>query len=82
MNPINKAAQLMGSRRICRRATAKNQDTTVFLWELDDGATLELVRGKGGFKSVQEQMGGFDALLQFYQRGHAHVFSPNICHIA
>lgn len=77
MNPIQLAAQIMGARTICRRATAKNQDATVFLWELNDEATLELVRGKEGFKSVLERKEGFDALLDYYQRSHAKVFCPN-----
>ncbi|HCF4079448.1 hypothetical protein [Pseudomonas aeruginosa] len=76
MNPINTAAQLMGNRTIVRRATATNNGSKVFLWELSDGATLELVRGEKGFKSVLERQVGFDALVQFYMRSHARVFSP------
>jgi hypothetical protein len=82
MNPIQQAAQLMGDRQICRRATAKWLDSTVFLWELTDGATLELVRGKGGFKSVQEKSVGFDSLMEYYQRSHARVFCPNTRRVA
>lgn len=77
MNPIHMAAQMMGKRTICRRATAKQDDKTVFLWELTGGAVLELVRGKGGFSSVQEKSVGFDQILAFYQRSHARVFCPN-----
>lgn len=76
MNPITKAALIMGNRKITRRATAKTEDRTIFLWELTDGATLELVRDKS-FKCVNERLEGFDALLDFYQRGRCSVFSPN-----
>lgn len=76
MNPIIQASSLMGRRKIMRRATAKSAESTVFLWELDDGATLELVRS-GTFKSCRERGEGFDSLLAYYQRGHCRVFSPN-----
>jgi hypothetical protein len=78
MNPINQAAILMGKRKITRRATAKSEtsESCIFLWELDDGATLELVRDTA-FKSVRERNEGFDQLLAFYQRGRCKVFSPN-----
>jgi len=76
MNPIIQASSLMGSRKIIRRATAKSAGSTVFLWELDDGATLELVR-EGTFKCCRERGEGFEALMEFYQRGRCRVFSPN-----
>lgn len=76
MNPIHQAALLMGKRTICRRATAKKDGRTVFLWELSDGATLELVRGDKGFRSAVERHEGFDNLMAFYSRSNARVFSP------
>lgn len=82
MNPIQLAAQMMGNRKISRRATAKSNDNTVFLWELSDGATLEVIRGKEGFKSVTEKHTGFEALMDFYQRAHARVFSADLRHSA
>ncbi|MGI0646971.1 hypothetical protein ACRCPS_18300 [Pseudomonas aeruginosa] len=77
MNPIHLAAQMMGKRKIRRRATAKREQNTVFIWELDDGNALELVRKDKGFVSVVERTEGFDALVEYYSRSNAHVFSPN-----
>lgn len=77
MNPILQAAGMMGQAKIVRRATAKTVGRTVFLWQLSDGRTLELVR-EGQFKSVVERTETFDSLLEFYQRGHCKVFSPNL----
>lgn len=77
MNPIHHAAQLMGKRTICRRATAKRDQNTVFLWELSDGNTLELVRKDKGFVSAVERTEDFESLIEYYSRSNAHVFSPN-----
>lgn len=77
MHPIHQAAALLGSRTITRRATATMNQNKVFLWEMSDGNTLELVRGGKGFQSVKERTEGFDQLYDFYKRSHARVFSPN-----
>lgn len=75
MNPICQAAAMMGQSKIVRRATAKTTERTVYLWQLSDGRTLELVR-EGNFKSVVERTEQFDTLLEFYKRGHCKVFCP------
>lgn len=81
MNPINEAAKLMGTRKIIRTGTAKKDDMTVHLWELDDGATLELVRGKQGFTNLRERHEGFEELASYYGR-NAKVFVPKLRSVA
>lgn len=82
MNPIITAACLMGDRKIVRRATAKTESSTVFLWELNDGSTIELVRNNHGFQSAIERGEGFEELMSFYSRSNARVFSPNLARAA
>ena len=82
MNPILLAARLMGDRKMTRRGTAKTESCTIFLWELDDGKVIELIRdtpisGTHCFRSVKERGEPFETLLNYYERGHARVFSPN-----
>nr|WP_073675448.1 hypothetical protein [Pseudomonas aeruginosa] len=81
MNPIQQAAQLMGKRKIVCTGTAKKDDSTVFLWQLDDGATLELIRGKKGFYSLKERHEGFQVLVDYYSR-NAKVFVPKLSSVA
>lgn len=54
----------------------------ILLWELSDGALLELRREVGPgkrprFTLFRERGDGFDDLLVYYERGRARVFSPN-----
>ncbi|NWC83833.1 hypothetical protein HX798_26630 [Pseudomonas putida] len=81
MNPITAAARLMGKRKIVRTGTAKKDGSTIFLWELDDGATLELIRGRTGFTSLQERRDAFQDLVDYYSRG-AKVFVPRLSSVA
>ena len=71
----------MGKRKIVCTGTAKKDDSTVFLWQLDDGATLELIRGKKGFVSLKERHEGFHALVDYYSRS-AKVFVPRLKSVA
>lgn len=79
-NVILQAARMLGTRTIVRKGTAKALGSTIFLWELSDGKTLELLRTEGSkatahFANVRERDEGFDVLLEYYGR-HAKVFSP------
>jgi hypothetical protein len=81
MNVICQAARMMGKRKIVRKGTAKTSECTIFLWELDDGNSLELLRNEAPtatahFVSVRERTERFNDLLQYYER-HAKVFSPD-----
>lgn len=71
----------MGKRKIVRTGTAKKDETTVFLWELDDGVTLELIRGKKGFSSIKERHDSFQDLVDYYSR-NATVFVPGLPRVA
>ncbi|MBI6600995.1 hypothetical protein [Pseudomonas sp. S4_EA_1b] len=53
----------------------------IFLWQLDDGATLELIRGKKGFFSLKERHEGFQVLVDYYSR-NAKVFVPKLSSVA
>lgn len=80
-NVIVQAARMMGTRTIVRKGTAKTPGSTIFLWELSDGKTLELLRNEGAkasahFVSVRERSEKFNELLEYYERT-ANVFSPN-----
>lgn len=81
MNPILWAARIMGSRKITRSGTAKTASCTIFLWELDDSKVIEIVRdtpthGPHSFRVATERDERFEDLLEYYERGHARVFSP------
>lgn len=81
MSVICQAARMIGSRKIVRKGTAKTSESTIFLWELDDGNTLELLRNEAPmmtahFVSVRERTERFNDLLEYYER-HAKVFSPD-----
>jgi len=82
MTIILQAARLLGPRQIGRRASVTTDTMKILLWELSDGAVLELLSelapGKRPrFTQVRERGDGFDDLLVFYERGHARVLSPN-----
>lgn len=82
MTIILQAARLLGPRQIGRRASVTTDTMKILLWELSDGAVLELHRevipGKRSrFTLVRERGDGFEELLVYYERGRARVFSPN-----
>ncbi len=76
MTIILQAARLLGPRQIGRRASVTTDTMKILLWELSDGAVLELHRevvpGKRPrFTLVRERGDGFEELLVYYERGRA-----------
>ena len=68
MHPIIEASKLLSNGHILRKAAVHAKDTTIFLWELSSGGTIEVVRIKSGFQSTDLRQQPLDERLDFYRR--------------
>ncbi|WP_116894950.1 hypothetical protein [Pseudomonas savastanoi] len=74
MHPIIEASRLMSNAQITRKAAIHANATTIFLWELSTGDTLELVRTCSGFSSTELKHHPFNDRINYYQeRSRAKV---------
>ncbi|WP_228393904.1 hypothetical protein, partial [Pseudomonas helleri] len=67
MHPIIEASRLMNNAQITRKAAIHANATTIFLWELSTGDTLELVRTCSGFSSTELKHHPFNDRINYYQ---------------
>lgn len=66
MHPIIAASRMMSDAQITRKASIHANAMTIYLWELSNGGTLEVVRSRSGFHSSELKRHPFDERLSYY----------------
>lgn len=66
MHPIIEASRLMSNATITRKAAVHANETTIYLWELSTGETLETVRSCDGFRSTELKANAFIERVNYY----------------